>query len=317
MKKHEVEKALQLAKKYWLKIQPIITNRPLRGAELFIATDAYSRLRKAAALAEEWNRTQDGQSCPVPDDEIPDFGNDPFLEPEELCRDERLKPEDLAAIAAPLMQKQRLKLKPLAAVGVAHELLMAAKRYLKSLPEQKRGTDRIIKELGMAFSTITFAEIEASNRENSGQLPLLPPVAKRTGKTLNEPLSSSAIRIAVRKFLKERTPPLMRLQYEREQEQEENLSKAGRLFRASGKPKTHEEWQSDNQKAIDDCMANGRISIQALCGMRWQRFVETSETRKRSALKRTSAKPKLNKKRPEKRPSSAASSPQVAGKREK
>ena len=77
----------------------------------------------------------------------------------------------------------------------------------------------------MAFSTVTFAEIEASNRTDSGQLPLLPPVGqKKKGRTEQElaekPLSKTAIKNAVRHFLDERTPRMSQEQYEREQEQQ-------------------------------------------------------------------------------------------------
>jgi hypothetical protein len=88
---------------------------------------------------------------------------------------------------------------------------MAAERYIGTLPEKKEGTESFIADFDTAFSTVTFAEIEASNKKTSGQLPLLPPVApKRKGRPEQEigeqPLSVPAIRAAVKHFLDERTP---------------------------------------------------------------------------------------------------------------
>jgi hypothetical protein len=161
----------------------------------------------------------------------------------------------LAAIAAPLVKKQTAELTPIAAVGVAHELLMAAGRYINALPEQKRGTERIIEDFRSAFSTVTFAEIAESNQKGSGQLPFLPPIGQkkksRTQQEIREkPLSVNAIKDAVRDFLSKHTPEITREDYERDQGQ--------------------------SKRVIDDCMENSRVSLQDLCRLRWERFEKSS-----------------------------------------
>ena len=176
----ELTRRLQLTKEYWLRTtQPHIEDRALRGVELYVATDAYSRLRKAHGNAELWNQTADGKRAPVPAEAFPNWSRDEFREPEELSRDEKLTPELLAAIAAPMMQGRTVGLTLLAIVGVAHDLLRAAQQYVNALPEQKRGIDHIVDGLHKAFNTVTFAEIEASNKGNSRQVPLLPPEGRK------------------------------------------------------------------------------------------------------------------------------------------
>ena len=293
------------------------------GAELYVALQAYDRLQFAAGRARDWNSTEEGGRFAVPDEVFPDFGKEPFLEPQELCRDENLKPETLAAIAAPLIQSRAAKLTPSAVVGVAHELLMAAERYVKALPEKKHGIEELKELFDKGFSTVTFAEIEASNKKGSGQLSLLPPVAQRR-KGISEqeqgekPLSVAAIREAVRRYLDEHTPRLTQEEYERDQEQTARLAKEGKLVMlGSGKTRTYQEWQSDNQKAIDDCMENNRISLTDLCALRRERFERRWEQRVAIAAKRKTPRRKPRNQRRENPPSSAASSPQTAGKQEK
>jgi hypothetical protein len=59
-------------------------------------------------------------------------------------------------------------------------------------------------------------------------------------------------------------------QYERGQEQQDRLAKAGMLVQlGSGRPMSYQEWQQSNQDGIDDCLKNNRISLQDLCTMRW------------------------------------------------
>jgi hypothetical protein len=172
----------------------------------------------------------------------------------------------------------------------------------------------------MAFNTVTFAEIAASNRTDSGKLPYLPPVAqKRKGRTEQEsPLSEAAIKTAVKRFLNERTLRLTQQEYERDQEQTETLAKEGKLPRkGTGEPRTYQEWQSDNQKVIDDCLQNDRIRLRDLCELRWERFKRQCETRKRGAAKHPGPKRKSKKNSRRTRPSSAASSPETSGKPEK
>jgi len=314
------ERDLRLAKRYWLEtIQPFIKDGPLRGAELFVATNAFFRLRKAQDYAAVWNATEHGQCCPVPAESLVDWNKEEFREPEELYRDENLKPETLAAIAAPMMQRWAANLPPIAIIGVAHELLLTAKRYIGTLPEQKRGTEQIVAALEQAFSSVTFAEIAASIRKDSGKLPLLWPSGQKRKNVPEQeqrekPLSIAAIREAVRHHLKEHTLRPTQEEDARDEEQTERLAQKGNLFRVgTHQPRTYQEWQRDNQRTIDECMKNGRVSLQDLCDLRWERFARTSETRKQAAVTRNKKRQKTK----EKTPSSAASSPQTAGKREK
>jgi len=205
-RQEELTQRLELAKKYWLRtIQPHINDRALRGVELYVATDAHLRLRTAQQHAEVWNQTVEGQRAPVPAEAFADWNRDEFREPQELCRDEKLIPELLAGIAAPMMGQRTADLTRVAVVGVAHDLLRAAQQYVNALPEEKRGEARIMEDFQTAFSMVTFAEIEASNKRNSGQLPLLPPVAQKrkdiTDDDLREkPLSRAGIKNAVKRF---------------------------------------------------------------------------------------------------------------------
>jgi hypothetical protein len=327
-KRAAVEKELRLAKEYWLRtIQPRIAGRILRGVEFFVAQHAHWQLQKAVEKAGDWNRLcaekTDGAHLPVSVDV--DLSAENFRAPEvpEMLFADNVKPEILAAIAAPLV-KTNAKLTPGEAIHNAHELLMAAERYIGTLPEKKEGTESFIADYDTAFSTVTFAEIEVSNKKTSGQLPLLPPIApKRKGRPEQEigeqPLSVPAIRAAVKHFLDERTPRISQEQYEREQEQQDRLAKAGMLIQlGSGRPRSYQEWQQSNQDAIDDCLKNNRISLQDLCTMRWERFKKNSQDQQNRAIareaKKTGDKPKAPK---TKLPKSAASSPLAAGKRQK
>jgi hypothetical protein len=316
----DLERKLRLAKEYWLQVQPYVTARPLRGAELYVAMNAHSRLRQMAVRVGEWNGTVEGRRFSVPVEALPDFGKEPFLEPEELCRGENLTARDLAMIAAPLVQKRAAASSPFAAVSVAHELLLAADRYIKALPEQKRGEEQWMKDFEQAFSTVTFAEIIVSNKKTSGQLPLLPPVAQKRKAVSEreqgaEPLSVSAIKKAVRRYLDEHTPDLTQEEYDRDQAQTEHLTREGKLVRlGTGKTRTYQEWQSENQKEIQDCMENNRISLQVLCNLRWERFERQWSQRQQIASKRKQPLRKLKKPRRGRPSLSAASSTANAGK---
>lgn len=315
----ELEQNLRLAKEYWLRIQGSVKDRKLRGAELYVATDAHSRLRRAATYLTEWRGTEYGRRS-AGAEEIPDWGQPVFREPEELCTDEGLTPETLARIAASLMRERTKVLTSAEAVLAAHDLLMAAERYVATLPKQKRGSYRIIEGFQEAFSTVKFVEIYASNRKSSGKLPLLPAIGQKHKNVPEQeqrerPLTVQAIREAVRRYLEEQTPHLTREEYERDQEQTHRLAEGKKLTIFGGrKTRTYQQWQGDNQRAIEDFMKESRISIQDLCNLRWARFERQWQLRQRIALNR---KPPQRKVRSEKPPSSAASSPQAAGKSER
>lgn len=320
----KVEQELRLAKEYWLRtIRPHIAGRILRGAEFFVAKHAHWRLQKATKKAGDWNHLCDAKMdearSPVLVDV--DLSAESFREPEvlEMLFADSVKPETLAAIAAPMV-KQAAKLTEADAIRNAHELLMAAEQYIGTLPKKTEEIESWVADFEQAFSAVTFAEIEASNKNNSGQLPLLPPVApKRKGRPEQEigehPLSVPAIRAAVKHFLDERTPRKSQEQYEREQEQTARLAKAGMLFRfGNERPTSYQEWQQSNQDAIDDCLKNNRISLQDLCTMRWERFKKFRQEQQNRVFARE-AKKKASKKTKPGLPKSTASSPTTAGKR--
>lgn len=310
MKQNEsIERELRLAKEYWLQtVQPRIAGRKLRDVELFVAKDAYLHLYGAQRRAEDWNCTQEGRLSPLD----VDLSGEKFRKPEVSFADKDLKPQILAEIAAPLMNKSKSKLTPAEAVRLAHELLMAAERYIGTLPEKKQGTESLVSDIELAFSTVTFTEIEASNGKDSGQLPLLPPVqqGRNEGK-----LSLTALRKAVKDFFeqeKKSRPQITEEQYNHEAEQDARLAQEGKLSRVE--TMSYQEWQRRNQEAVDDCLQNNRILFQDLCMMRWERFKRLYDKQQLQASTRKPSKPKKSETKP---PKSAATSPQTAGKREK
>jgi hypothetical protein len=281
---------LRLAKAYWQEqIQPFINDRKLRNLEFEVARRAHSRLEETIANARQWNAGKwslsagkcngnDGKQFPIPTEEFTAL--EKFRKPEPLLVDKSLKPEMLAVIAAPMIGKRVPKLLPSEAVRIAHDLLAAAQDYLDTLRKsQSRGLrERIV----TGDNTVSFDEIEQSNRGDSGQLPLLPPIAsKKKGRPEQEirekPLSQTAIKDAVLLFLREHTA---------------------------------------SQGAIDDCLKTRRISLQYLCTMRWERFRKNSQVQQNRAISREAKKAEAKSKASKtKLPKSAASSPITVGKR--
>lgn len=200
-KRTAVEQELRLAKEYWLRtIQPRIAGRILRGVEFFVAQDAHYILQAAINKARDWNRLcadkKDGAHLPVSVDV--DLSAENFRAPEvpEMLFADNVKPEILAAIAAPLVKKNA-KLTPGEAIRNAHELLMTAKRYIGTLPEKKDESASWDSDFEKAFSPVTFTEILRSNGKDSGQLPLLPTV--QPGRNEGR-LSLAALKNAVKDF---------------------------------------------------------------------------------------------------------------------
>lgn len=292
MKQHEsIEWELRLAKEYWLRtVQPHIAGRKLRGVELFVANHAHSNLQVAKKNADDWNRsypfTMVGALVLVD----VDLSAENFREPEELFADENLKPEMLAEIAASLMNKNKVEITPAEAIRTAHELLMAAERYIGALPKQKQGTESLATEIGFTFSPVTFAEILRSNEKDSGQTPLLPPVQQ--GRNEGR-LTLTALKAAVTRFWQEHP--------NREEEYD------------------CEQWQDEvDIFAPEQAPEGGQISLQDLCTLRWERFKNYWQHQQSRAQKRKPPQSKRPKKSETKAnlPQSAASSPTTAGKRE-
>jgi hypothetical protein len=194
-----IEKQLRVAKEYWLRtIHPYIADRKLRGVELFVATHAYNTvLRRACNEAEQWNYTEQGKLFPIPVDVILDLDTGEFRAPEPLYAEDCPKPEMLASIAASLLP-QSADISPAEAILKADELVIAAERYISSLPHKpSSGTARSNEDLGLATSTITFDEIRESNKGGPGQLPLLPPVQARRNQGQ---VTLAAIRSELKRF---------------------------------------------------------------------------------------------------------------------
>jgi hypothetical protein len=275
--KPEAELRLHMA--YWLKsIQPYIAGRKIHGAELYIANNAHSHLKGIAKYAAEWwNTTEDGKKSPIPPESFPDWEKEEFYEPEELFADQNLKPEILAGIAATLVKTGRKNQTPAEAVRDAHELLLAAERYIGTLPKQARSiTEQLERQ---DFCKIAFAEILRSNE--SGKLPLLPPV--QTGRNGGK-LTMNALKTAVKRFLQQNAPTITKEQFEKEEEewartvrQNKEDIKTNKLIPemsriGSGKTLTYREWQKLNQDSINDCLENNRISAHLITELRWERF---------------------------------------------
>ncbi len=288
----EIERELRLAKEYWLRtVQPYIAGRKLRGVEMFVAQDAYLLLMEAQRKAEDWNRKQKSRLSRLD----VDLSGEKFRRPEVLCADENLKPEILAEIAAPLMNKSEAKMTPAEAVRNAHELLMAAERYIGTLPKSLRGIETLKADMELAFSKVTFDEILRSNEKDSGQLPFLPTAQQKRNEGK---LSLTALKKAVKVFYekeKKNRPQLTEEQYNRETEQNAKLLQEGRSYHMNnyvmGKRKTyqewHQKWQSQPDEEISYCLENNRILLQTLCLMRWERFKkhwqdQQSRTQKRN-----------------------------------
>jgi hypothetical protein len=298
---------LGLAKAYWLKtIQPYIAGRNLHGVEFFIADEAHEWLRMMADLATQWNNSEAGKKAPIPAVIFPEWEKTEFHKPKELFADENLKPEILAAIAAPLINANREKMSPTEAVRTAHDLLLAAKQYISSLPKHEQNKPATIKEANeLAFRKVTFEEILKSNEKDSGHLPLLPPVQQKRNAGS---LTMNAIKTAVKHFLekrnptKEYNPSVTQEDYEREEENFKRLVKKGDEDKAAGRPfetffragngrvLTYQEWQKQNRDSINDCLENNQISFRIVSTMRWDRFKsywqdQQSRTNKREAAK--------------------------------
>jgi hypothetical protein len=295
----EIERELRLAKEYWLRtIYPHIKGRVLRGVEFFIAQDAHLRLQMAVRKAREWNEpfasTPDTARMPVSVDV--DLTAENFREPEapEMLFAANMKPEILATVAAPLVSKGQKTMTPDEAIRRAHELLMAAERYIGTLPKNKGGMESFARDFELASSYVTFKEIAESNKKGSGQLPLLPPLqTKQKGRgekeIHDEPLSLKQIRVEVRKFRQNQIPVMIEEEYEEPEQPDANWLPGWFGFRT-------------RDEIISDYLKHNWIVAQDLCTLRWERFKQFAQKQQERAVKREAKK-------------SAAPNPPAAGKR--
>lgn len=317
----QIEHEFRLAKEYWLRtVQPHIAGRRLRDIERFVAEAAYRLLLEAQRKAEQWNQKQQNRLSRLD----VNLSGEKFRRPEILRADEKLTPEVLAQIAAPLMNKSEVKMSPAEAVRSAHEILMAAERYIGTLPELKRGIEALTSDTDSAFSMVTFDEILRSNEKESGQLPLLPTAQQKRNEGK---LSVTALKNAVKDYFEKEgknRPQLTEEQYNRETEQNAKLHQVSRYSKiAIRKRASYQEWlqkwRAEPDEEINHCMRNNQIMLQTLCTMRWERFKkhwqdQQSRTQKRKPSKSTLPKGEKSKTN---LPHSAASSPITAGKRKK
>jgi len=234
---------------------------------------------------------------------------------EEFCADESLKPEILAGIAATVMNKGEPKLTPADAVRSAHDLYVAAKQFIGTMP-QKQGTGSINQIIELHHERITFEEIMQSNA--SGNLPLLPPDQTKKHNGL---LTMTGLRAAVKRFLEKYNPPLTEEEFNRDKQHRaefaEKMKTDRTLFRTgdgSGDSLTYLEWQKQNQDSINIWLKYNHISFQALAALRWDRFKSKCERERIKALKKKSPESKKPKSQ---LPMSAATSPITVGKRQK
>jgi len=298
-----LRRELGLAIDYWRnKVQPYIVGRKLRSVELYVADDAYLRLKGACDKAAEWNRntSEEGQPAPIP---LPDFGDPEFRWPDVYAEDFP-PPETIATIAAPLLPKPETPLSAEDAVRHACALFSAAKQYRDSLPHRPPAGKELEAELEAGLgSYVTVAEIHESNKTNSGRLPLLPNLrVRRKGmedrqqkkpKQITGAQTKAAILDAMLDFEKERSPKITEEQFNREQDQMETNIKTGlviRLGKPDGKPPTWQEWQKGLQQSIDDVKQNQHLCFHDLCTLRWQRFTKQANKQKDIATIRNAAK---------------------------
>lgn len=239
---------LRLTREYWLRtVQPFIQGRRLNGPEYFVAVAAWLSLESATEAAQGWNCTDEGKQSPIETKLMPDWTAPEFAKPERLYRD-GVTPESLASVAAHFMGREPSSMAN--ALEQAHELLTAANDYIAALPARPENRmafcDGIIESGKLVVS---LHEIQASNREDSGRLPLLPPVQRKAkgGSPHEGALSLEAIRKAIREYAA-------------------TLQKPGRGF---------------------DC---ARIEIEALCDLRWQRFLRESQRKSAIAAGKTTAR---------------------------
>lgn len=297
------ERALQIATKYWSKVELCVRGRLLQGAELYVATDAHDRLRQAHDCAAEWNERKGGLLTLI---KLPDLTRPEFHRPEGLLYQEDCPPpETLAAIASPFLLQARAPLTASEAFRRACDFFTEARRFKSSLPK-KPHYEEVQAEFEATEAYVTVAEIEESNRPGSGRLPLLPS-ARGAGEKRDEPCQTvRAIRRAVRCFLEEQyrhataRAPIAQASAVDELSQDPRVVEqyrsmvvqARKLQVPAGGESTDKEWRAELQKPLADFSQNDRLSIFDLCALRWRRFVGPSESNRALALEREKKKRK-------------------------
>jgi hypothetical protein len=277
-----LQNELRLATDYWLKtVQPYIAGRRLSNPDLYVAQDAHLRLEKARANAVRWNDLPEGKAAPIA---LPDLGDSKFRTPQPLYAEDFPPPEVLATIAAPLLTKQAPPLSAEDAIRCACELLSAAQQHVIGLPRRPPAAKESEADLEAALcSYVTVAEVHESNKPASRRLPLLPALrvprkgiapGKVTGTQ-----TEKAILMAMEDFQKERAPEIEQKDWQRDEDQDRKLFPHRR-------PQTWQDWQQEWQRSIDDVKGSRRLSLLALCQLRWERFRRQSDRQSEVATKR-------------------------------
>ncbi len=187
-KKHsrnrELEKEFRTVLAYYKEtVWRYVKDVALQGAQYDVARLAYGRLFQAHS---KW---RDASAF----DKWTEADLESQFQPRSLEQDEKLSAYQLAIVASSRLGTRKTK-SHLNAVEEAHQLVITAESYLRTLP-RKRGT--LIRMLeAWRLNSVTFPEIlESSGKENS--FPLLPTVQKNrnTGK-----LTPKALGQAVKRY---------------------------------------------------------------------------------------------------------------------
>lgn len=198
-----IQHKIQLVSKYWTEtIHPYIKNRELPPVEWCVAADGYRRVEREMRDAQAWNESKIGQHFPVSAETIAAILSDESSKPKALRAADKLTPEVLAQIAAPLLNRRAIRLlnngKPIRqaadAISIARDLLIAAQSYIAKLPKNPE----FYAALSRGSDPVPFDEILRSSQ--AGGLRLLPPVqaGRNEGK-----LTPTAIATAIKRFLKQ------------------------------------------------------------------------------------------------------------------
>lgn len=199
-----IQREIQLVSKYWFEtIHPHTKNRELPFVEWYVATDAYRRIERQMKEVQAWNESDIGKRYPVSAETIAEILRDGSSKPKALRASDKLTPEILAQIAAPLLNGRAIRLlnngkpirNPADAISIAKDLLIAAQSYTAKLPKNPE----FYAEFSVGSNPVTFDEIlRSSEREG---LRLLPPVqaGRNEGK-----LTPMAITTAVRGYSQQR-----------------------------------------------------------------------------------------------------------------
>lgn len=282
-RRDEIATELQFACAYWLRtIQPHIAGRKLRGAEYYLAVHGHSLLKNAADKAANWNAGCRGKQSPLV---LPNFEDSQFRPPEPIYADD-VSAAALAGVTAQLLPKKP-KLSRSEAIREAHDLIVTAEQYVANLP--KRSASAAGDLASLMFSTVTFSEIQASNKEDSGKIPLLPNEREgKAGQGLKEQ-TLDAIRKAVKRHLDQSIEGISEKDYEADVIQESLILEngVGQLTKGrTGVAVSFQEYQAKQKSVNSYYFRNSCVLVGILAQMRFDRFKKGSRSRQDGAATR-------------------------------